>query len=77
LTASDARAFALEFLGFLAVPQDAVTSDAVDAIIERSEGSAAHLTRLCRLISVATEATGDLVIDTEVLTLLADETLVH
>ena len=76
LTAADSRAFALEYLGFLAVPQDAVTDDAVDAIIERSEGSAAQLTRLCRLVGVAVEATHDLVIDAEVLTLLTDETLV-
>ncbi|MDG1896239.1 MAG: ATP-binding protein [Fuerstiella sp.] len=76
LTDADSHAFALEFLGFLAVPEDAVANDAVDAIIARSEGSAAHLTRLCRLVSVAVEATPDLVIDANVLTILTEETLV-
>ena len=76
LTDTDARAFALEFLRFLAVPPQAVTSDAVDAIVDGAHGSAAHLTRLCQLVGVAVEATPNLVIDAEVLAMLTEETLV-
>ncbi|MEO2013280.1 MAG: ATP-binding protein [Fuerstiella sp.] len=76
LTDADTSAFALEYLQFLAVPLEAVTSDAVAAIVERPHGSAAQLKRLCQLISVAVEATPNLVIDAEVLTVLTEETLV-
>ncbi|MCP4784302.1 MAG: ATP-binding protein [Fuerstiella sp.] len=76
LTEADTNAFALEFLQFLAVPPETVTGDAVAAIVERAQGSAAQLTRLCQLVSVAVEATPNLVVDAEVLAVLTDEILV-
>ncbi|HIE99103.1 MAG TPA: ATP-binding protein [Planctomycetes bacterium] len=76
LTDADSSAFAVEFLQFLSVSPEAVAGDAVDTIVEMAEGSPAHLTRLCQLISVAVEATQNLVIDAEVLAVLTEETLV-
>ena len=73
---ADAVAFIQEFLNFLSVPQPSVTSDAVAAIVEHAEGSAAHLIRVCRMVGVAVDATPDLIIDADVLSMLTEETLV-